>query len=424
MKHALVVGSGIAGLSAAWWLHKRFPHMQLSILEKESRPGGLVVTEKQKGLFFNMGPKGFVVSHDGKHTLHLIQSVGLSDDLIYSSPAAKHRFIHYKNKTRKVSPWTIFKQNLPLTLIKDLFARPYKQDSSVEAFFKRHSSTKLRTHLLNPINLAMRAGHSHTLSAQMAYPELTRREAEMGSLLRSYLRDFPKTARKGPYLATLRSGMESLIQTLHDKLPATWYFSTPVTKIRQLSNGKISLSSSQGEITGDILIYAGSVQDLPSCLEEIPESALVKQTTSSWDLSCVALGWHSSLPLPHGYGMLFADTPPLLGIVFNTEVFPNSQQPSTTLSLLLEGRWHQEEAYAFSLATISEYLQIYTPPQAFSLFSPKEGLPQHHVGFIRSRKILLSKLPPNIKIVGQNFAGPGLNRATASAYESIASLRP
>lgn len=40
MKHALIVGSGIAGLSAAWWLHKRFPHVQLSILEKESRSGG------------------------------------------------------------------------------------------------------------------------------------------------------------------------------------------------------------------------------------------------------------------------------------------------------------------------------------------------------------------------------------------------
>lgn len=424
MKHALIVGSGIAGLSAAWWLHKRFPHVQLSILEKESRSGGLIVTEKQQGFSLNMGPKGFVLAHDGQHTLHLIQSLGLADELLYSSPEAKNRFIHYNNKTRKVSPWTIFKQNLPLSFAKDFFARPYKQDSSVEAFFKRHSSSKLRRNLLNPISIAIRAGHSHILSAQMAYPELTRREAQTGSLLRSYLKDFPKEKRTGPYLATLRSGMGMLTQALHDKLPATWYFSAPVSKIRQLANGKISLSSPQGEITGDMLIYAGSVHDLPSCLEEIPETKLIKQTTSSWDLSCVSLGWHASLPIPHGYGMLFADTPPLLGIVFNTEVFPQPKRPNTIVSLLLEGRWHQEEAYAFSLAAISEYLQIYTPPQAFSLFSPREGLPQHHVGFIQSRQRLLSKLPHNIKIVGQNFAGPGLNRATASAYKAIASLLP
>ena len=423
MKHALIVGSGIAGLSAAWWLHKRFPHIRLTILEKEARPGGLIITEKQKGLSFNMGPKGFALAHDGKHTLHLIQSLGLTGELVYNSPAAKHRFIHYNNKTRKLSPWTILQQNLPLTLIKDLFARPYKQDSSVEAFFKRHSSSKLRKNLLNPVSLAIRAGHSHILSAQMAYPELSRREAKTGSLLRSYLKDFPRTNRKAPYLATLRTGMETLIQTLQEKLPATWHFSTPVTKIRQLADGKLSLSCPSGEITGDLLVYAVSVQDLSSCLEEIPESKLLTQTTSSWDLSCAALGWHSSLPVPHGYGMLFADTPPLLGIVFNTEVFPHSGQPHTVLSLLLEGRWHQEEAYAFSLAALAEHLQIYTPPQAFSLFSPREGLPQHHVGFIRSRQMILSKLPQNIKIVGQNFAGPGLNRATASAYEAIASLR-
>ena len=94
MKHALIVGSGIAGLSAAWWLHKRFPHIRLTILEKEARPGGLIITEKQKGLSFNMGPKGFALAHDGKHTLHLIQSLGLTGELVYNSPAAKHRFIH------------------------------------------------------------------------------------------------------------------------------------------------------------------------------------------------------------------------------------------------------------------------------------------------------------------------------------------
>lgn len=132
----------------------------------------------------------------------------------------------------------------------------------MEAFFKRHSSSKLRRNLLNPISIAIRAGHSHILSAQMAYPELTRREAQTGSLLRSYLKDFPKEKHTGPYLATLRSGMGMLTQTLHDKLPATWYFSAPVSKIRQLANRKISLSSPQGEITGDMLIYAGSVHDL------------------------------------------------------------------------------------------------------------------------------------------------------------------
>ncbi|EPP31139.1 protoporphyrinogen oxidase domain protein [Chlamydia psittaci C1/97] len=135
------------------------------------------------------------------------------------------------------------------------------------------------------------------------------------------------------------------------------------------------------------------------------------------------MGWNRDMPsIPKGYGMLFSDEPPLLGIVYNSRVFPNQMPGKTVLSLLLENRWHQEEAFAFSLAAISEYLGISTKPDVFSLFSPEEGLPQHGVGFLEMKNQILPVLPHNLKIVGQNFSGPGLNRCVASAYQTVAAI--
>ncbi|EPP39002.1 protoporphyrinogen oxidase domain protein, partial [Chlamydia psittaci 84-8471/1] len=69
----------------------------------------------------------------------------------------------------------------------------------------------------------IRAGHSHLLSAHMAFPSLSQREAKTGSILRSFLKEPSKKKTSGaPYLASLRPNLGILIDTLVKKLPATW----------------------------------------------------------------------------------------------------------------------------------------------------------------------------------------------------------
>jgi len=54
----IVVGAGIAGLAAAWELMKA--GQDLTILESERRPGGVILTERVDGFLVEAGPDGFL----------------------------------------------------------------------------------------------------------------------------------------------------------------------------------------------------------------------------------------------------------------------------------------------------------------------------------------------------------------------------
>lgn len=421
MKKVFIIGSGISGLASAWWLKQRFPDVECLILEKSSRPGGLFYSTYSQDFALDLGPKGFLTRGDGEYTLKLIKELGLSSRLVASNKTAKTRFIRYKGKTRKISLWTLLKEGLPLAMIKDCFASRYDQDSSVQDFLQRHSTKSLMHHILNPIILATRAGHSHLLSAHMALPSLSAYEAQTGSLLRGYLKHSSIKNRREPYLASLKPSFGVLIDTLVNQLPVTWKFSSPVTKI-SCSPSQVTIHTEKEILSGDLAIYTGPLSSLPQLIN-LPGMTQLAKKTLSWDLSCVTLGWQMQQPqIPKGYGMLFSDEPPLLGIIFNSQVFPEQFPQKTVISLLLENRWYEEDAYAFSLAGVSEYLNISHKPDVFSLFSPEEGLPQHCVGFLKEKTHVLPHLPCNLKIVGQNLSGPGVNRCIASAYQTITAL--
>lgn len=420
MKRIIIIGAGISGLTTAWWLHRRFPRLEIIIVEKNSSAGGLIYTEQKGSFLFNLGPKGFATSGEGEFTLKLIHDLGLKSSLTFSHPIAKKRFVHFKGSCHRVSLFTLLRLGLPLTLIKDWFARRYTEDGTVEDFLKRHSSEAMIRNFWNPITVATCAGPSHLLSAHMAYPKLAKMEASHGSILRGSLCTLFSHKSALPSLATLRPSLSLLIDTLQEKLPAHMIFSTTALHIEDTAQG-VAVHTSQGTLSGDLAVYTGPLHALPELIPN-PEAKQITMKSSSWDLSCISVGWRTPIDIPKGYGMLFADEPPLLGIVFNSLVFPEQYPNQTVLSLLLEQRWYKDQGYAFTLAALSKYLNISRPPDAFSLFSPQDGLPLHHVGFLALRKNFLNTLPRSIKVVGQNLFGPGLNRCTAAAFHTVASL--
>jgi oxygen-dependent protoporphyrinogen oxidase len=60
VSRVVVVGAGIAGLAAAWELQQA--GVDVTVLESEPRPGGVIVTERRDGFIVEGGPDGFLAA--------------------------------------------------------------------------------------------------------------------------------------------------------------------------------------------------------------------------------------------------------------------------------------------------------------------------------------------------------------------------
>src|SRR5437879_4288847 len=82
MKRVIVVGAGLAGLSAGYRLSQA--GWQVRVLEALDRVGGRVLTESEDGFLFDVGPT--IVTDKYTEYMKLVRAVGLSDQLVDCAP--------------------------------------------------------------------------------------------------------------------------------------------------------------------------------------------------------------------------------------------------------------------------------------------------------------------------------------------------
>lgn len=75
----VVVGAGIAGLAAAWELTQR-GGSDVTVLESERRPGGVIVTERVQGFIVEGGPDGFLAGEPELPAL--ANELGIGDHVV------------------------------------------------------------------------------------------------------------------------------------------------------------------------------------------------------------------------------------------------------------------------------------------------------------------------------------------------------
>src|SRR5260370_33202452 len=150
MPHIVIVGAGISGLSLAYRLQERGPHLDITILEERARPGGTVWTEGRDGFQVEAGPNGFL---DNKPTtLELCRELGLEDRLIAASPeAGRNRYLFLDGRLRPLpASLSAFLTSDLLSLrgkaavFRERFRKPARtvRDEAIAAFARRRAGNE------------------------------------------------------------------------------------------------------------------------------------------------------------------------------------------------------------------------------------------------------------------------------------------
>jgi oxygen-dependent protoporphyrinogen oxidase len=405
MKKVVILGAGIAGLAAAWFIQKRcFSHIKVSIMERSERVGGCIRTVNDKGFLFEEGPRGFRPSGKGKATLELVRELNLENELVSANSLARKRYLYLDGKLQAFNAWFLLKQGLLTAAFRDLFTPPLAaEDETIAAFFERRFNKKLSDNVIDPLTKGIFGGDSHKLSVRSCLPFLWNLEKESGSVIKGFLKRERK--EKNPTaLYTFKKGMETLPLALANRLEGFLIFSKKVNSLN--------------EIDADILISSLPASELAMLLG--CEDPLEYAT-----LSTVNCGWNHRVLNRSGYGFLIPskEHSDIMGMTWDSGIFPQlNQAHQTRICIMVAGEHTQDTLRKRALESLKHYLGITKTPDVCRPYVARNAIPQYTLGYFQRLSNLKKNMFKKVHILGQSFEGLGINECIWNAKRLVETL--
>ena len=229
MTKVLIVGGGISGLSAAYYLNQA--GVRPTLVEKASHLGGVIRTSTQQGCLLEAGPDSFLAAKP--EALDLIREVGLADQVIGSNDHLRVTYILKHGRlvplpdglmmmvptkilpllaTRLLSWGTKFRMGL------EFLRRPPKaplRDRSVYDFLLDHYGQESIDYLAEPLLAGVYGGDPRQMSVNSVLRRFVEIETKYGSLTRGVLAA-PRSNGAGSLFRTLKNGLGQLVDKLKD----------------------------------------------------------------------------------------------------------------------------------------------------------------------------------------------------------------
>jgi oxygen-dependent protoporphyrinogen oxidase len=227
----VIVGGGISGLSAAYYLARH--GMASTLVERSERLGGVISTERREGCVLEAGPDSFLAQKPW--ALHLIRELGLGDDVIGSNDhlrvtyvVKRGRLVPLPDGLMLMIPTRIFPLlstsllglETKIRMGLEWFRRPrdgWQPDRSVAEFVAGHYGWEAVDYLAEPLLAGVYGGDPSQLSVGSVLPRFVELERKYGSLTKGVLHERRKAARHAhglPLFQTLRGGLGQLIDAL------------------------------------------------------------------------------------------------------------------------------------------------------------------------------------------------------------------
>ncbi|NXX42154.1 PPOX oxidase, partial [Tricholaema leucomelas] len=464
-----VVGGGISGLAACYYLARSPNPPKVLLLEASARLGGwLQSTRTAEGTVFEHGPRGIRPGGAvGADTLHMVSQLGLEGDILPvpgDHLASRNRFLYTGGALHKLpsglggllQPVPPFSRALIWSGLQDLLAPAGTEpDESVHTFAQRRFGREVADIAVDSLCRGVFAGDCRALSVRCCFPALfqaerRRRSVLLGLALGSGERrgagaesELSRRARSERWSQwSLRGGMESLAQALGTFLRQRGVelrCQAPLRRLQWHRDGRWQLALPDGTITADHVVSALPAAALAEVLPpEAEQLARELRRIPAVPVAVVNLQYQGvTLPVT-GFGHLVpsSEDASLLGIVYDSVAFPQHNGTAAASSVMLGGAWFQQSfgdpasvAPAVLLqraqAAVREQLGLEPAPTHSIVRVQQACIPQYTLGHWRRteriRQFLAEQQLP-LSLVGASYAGVSVNDCIASAKAAVGQL--
>ena len=264
IERCAIIGAGISGLSAAYFLQKRMPDVSIDLYDSSGRIGGVMKSENISGCIVEAGPDSFLTMK--KSAARLSEAVGLESELVGSNDHSRKTYIHDDGELKELPEG--FFMMVPTRLrplvstnllswpgkfdaLADLFCDREVEDCTVSDFLQRHFGAEVLQKIAEPMISGIYGANINRLSLKSALPQIWEMQKK-GSMILQLMRR-KKIQQSEPLFTTLEKGMESLIDGLENSLRANVKLNQTVDSVTR-ANGRWKV----GEEQYDAVVIAGS----------------------------------------------------------------------------------------------------------------------------------------------------------------------
>ncbi len=457
MKKIIIIGGGISGLATAWLLRSKAQasgkDLQITLLEKEERPGGKIRSIKADGYTCEWGPNGFLDSKP--QTLDLCRALGVDGNLHRSNDNARKRFIYSGGElhqlpdgaptflTSRLISWP-GKLRLALEPTPFIASAPVGVDETLADFGRRRLGGEALDKLIAPMVSGIFAGDPETMSLESCFPRIAELEREYGGLIRAMIMLSKKkkkdiadgkvvssAAGPGGVLTSFREGIQYLSDALATSLDGVVQTGITVTSVQMGAGGLYQVTCGDtSRYEADQVIMASpafAAAEMLATLDNSISAVLRQIPYASMTVVCFGYRREQIKRSLDGFGYLIPkkEGRSTLGTLWDSSMFENRAAENKVLLRSMMGgacfpeyvNLSDDEVVARVRHDLQMTMGIDSAPEFVRIFRHPQAIPQYTVGHgARLQKLAeLLKAHQGLILTGNSYRGIGLNDCVAAA---------
>jgi protoporphyrinogen/coproporphyrinogen III oxidase len=452
MKSVAIIGAGITGLTAAFYLKRK--GLAVTVYEASSRVGGVIQSLRQDGYLAEFGPNTLLET--SPKIAQLVRDAGLESRRLDPDPKAEARFVvrYGRPIAMPAKPPGFFTTDLfswraKLAVLREPFIRPRRDgvEESIGQFVVRRFNQEFLDHAIDALVAGIYAGDPNKLSVVHAFPKLKALEDNYGSMIKGQIFGARERKKRGEVAKdrapkfSFDEGLQVLTDTLARHLGDAVKLNTAVRQLTKNSSGwtvhaqtatggtleehdavifcgtapklaeleinvgQTFLSASSGDFPVARAVGTASGQESPGN-RQAGKPALQKLELATFSeiryppVASVVLGFRRE-DVAHdccGFGMLIPKIAGFksLGTIFSSALFPNRAPAGHhTLTTYIGGERYPELALLppdKQVALVCEDLKVLLGVRGQPTFQHvvvyPKAIPQYNVGYGRFKELM------------------------------------
>lgn len=453
MKKVMIIGGGITGLAAAYYLQKIAKENQLALdihlVEAAKALGGKINTVHQGEYIMEAGADSIVARK--QNVAPLIEELGLQDEVVYN--ATGKSFIHADGELKPIPEETVF--GIPLSIeslaksglisaegkveaLKDFYTanETFTKNDSIGRFLTSFLGKELVEKQIAPVLSGVYSGEIDELTIASTLPYLLDYKNEYGSIIKGLSENRATFMRPGnKKFLSFKNGMSALVDRFESRLSEVDITKGVRAEKIDKWQDRYVVALSNGERVETDFVVLGTPHSAAKALLRSGELNEHFDRLKDSSLISVYLGFDipdERLPAD-GTGFIAADSSDLIcnACTWTSRKWEHTSKSSRLLVRLFYKsskaafadlrKRSEEELLKVALQDVERSLGIAAEPLTFIVTNWYEAMPNYHIRhneIVQALEKEMEKHFPHVILAGCSYYGVGIPDCIANGEKT------